>query len=93
MAIQKKGETPRISTVNYPATYRIRFSGRLDTSWSDLLEGMTVTTTGGKDTPETTALEGQVLDQAALTGIINTLSDLRMPLLSVECLDCSDGAP
>jgi hypothetical protein len=93
MTSPDEGGTPRISTVNYPATYRIRFSGRLDTSWSDSLEGMTVTTTGGKGTPETTALEGRVLDQAALTGIINTLSDLRMPLLSVECLDCSDGAP
>jgi hypothetical protein len=93
MAIQKKGETPRISAVNYPATYRIRFSGRLDTSWSDSLEGMTVTTTGGKGTPETTALEGRVLDQAALTGIINTLSDLRMPIIFVEFLEYSEKTP
>ena len=71
-----------------PAVYRIRISGRLDASWSEMLSGMTVTTTGGRDTPETTMLEGRLLDQAALTGIINTLSDLHLPLLSVECLDC-----
>ena len=74
-----------------PATYRIRISGRRDVSGAERLSGMTVTVTGGRDTPETTILEGRLLDQAALTGILNTLSDLHLPLLSVECLDCSPG--
>ena len=74
-------------TMEYPAMYRIRVRGQLDSSWSERLGGMTVTTTGGRDTAETTMLEGQLLDQAALTGVLNTLYDLHFPLLSVECID------
>ena len=46
-----------------------------------------MTTTGGMDTDETTMLEGQLLDQAALTGILNTLYDMQHPLVSVECIN------
>ena len=67
--------------------YRICVRGQLDSSWSERLGGMTVTTTGGRDTVETTMLEGQLLDQAALTGVLNALYDLQFPLLSVECID------
>jgi hypothetical protein len=34
-----------------------------------------------------TILVGHLTDQAALSGVLNTLYDLRLPLLSVECLD------
>ncbi len=74
-------------TMAYPAMYRIRVRGQLDSSWSERMGGMTVTTSGGRDIDETTTLEGQLLDQAALTGIINTLYDLQLPLISVECID------
>ena len=74
-------------TMAYPAMYRIRVRGQLDSSWSERLGGMTVTTSGGRDTDQTTMLEGQLLDQAALTGIINTLYDMQLPLISVECID------
>ncbi len=67
--------------------YRICIRGQLDSSWSERLGGMTMTTTGGMDTDETTMLEGQLLDQAALTGILNTLYDMRLPLVSVECIN------
>ena len=67
--------------------YRIRVRGQLDSSWSERLGGMTMTTTGGMDTDETTMLEGQLLDQAVLTGILNTLYDMRLPLVSVECIN------
>ena len=73
--------------MEYPAMYRIYVRGQLDSSWSERLGGMTVTTTGGMDTDETTMLEGQLLDQAALTGILNTLYDMRLPLVSVECIN------
>ncbi len=33
-----------------------------------------------------TVLTGEFQDQAALTGVLNTLYDLGLPLLSVECL-------
>jgi len=74
-------------TMEYPAIYRIRVMGQLDSSWSERLGGMTVTTTGGRDTDEITMLEGQLWDQAALAGILNTLYDMQLPLISVECID------
>ena len=74
-------------TMAYPATYRIRISGHLDVNWSDRLAGMTITTTGGKNTPNMTLLEGSLTDQAALSGILNTLHDLNYNLISVENLD------
>ncbi len=36
-----------------------------------------------------TTLDGYLADQAALSGLLNTLYDLHMLLLSVECLDGS----
>ncbi|HRX01992.1 MAG: hypothetical protein M9927_19150 [Anaerolineae bacterium] len=38
-----------------------------------------------KETP-VTVLTGEFQDQAALSGVLNTLYDLGLPLLSVECL-------
>jgi len=73
--------------MEYPAMYRIHILGRLDHSWSERLAGMTVTTTGGRDTAETTLLEGQLMDQADLAGVLNALYDLRLPLISVEYFD------
>jgi len=78
-------------SMQHPSTYRIRVNGHLDTSWSDRLSGMTIITVGGTSSPETTTLEGLLLDQAALTGVINTLYDLGLPLVSVECLDCTNS--
>ena len=86
---EKERRNPKVPPLQHPATYRIRIGGRLDASWSERLSDMTVTSTGGRDAAETTTLEGRVPDQAALTGVINTLADLRRPLISVECLDCS----
>jgi hypothetical protein len=77
----------QMPSMAYPAMYRICVRGQLDSSWSERLGGMKVTTTGGRDTDETTMLEGQLLDQAALTGILNTLYDMQLPLVSVECID------
>ena len=56
-------------------------------TWSDRLGGLAITSRedaefGG---PVTT-LEGRVLDQAALLGILNTIYEHRLPLISVECL-------
>jgi hypothetical protein len=34
-----------------------------------------------------TTLEGYLRDQAALFGVLNTLYELHLPVLSVECLE------
>ena len=69
-----------------PGTYRIRVKGYLDSSWSDRLAGLSITPTGLGDESVETTLYGQVIDQAALAGVLSALYDLHLPLLSVEYL-------
>ena len=84
MEVKKK-----IPTMEGSAVYRIHVGGRLDADWSDRVGGMTVTTTGGRNSPDTTTLEGRLADQAALTGVMNTLYELHLPVLSVDCLEAN----
>ena len=73
-------------TLDAPATYRIRVKGYLDSSWSDCLGGLTISRSGQGGEPVVTTLYGQVLDQAALAGVLSALYGLHLPLLSVEYL-------
>ncbi len=68
-------------------SYRIRVRGFLDESWSERLAGLRITTDSRRDKSSVTALVGQVRDQAELAGVLNTLYELHMTLLSVEYLD------
>jgi hypothetical protein len=63
--------------------YEIRLEGHLDARWAARFDGMTLTTR-----PDgTTLIEGPVVDQAALHGLLRTLRDLGLPLLSVTRTD------
>ncbi len=62
-----------------PVSYRIRVKGQLGPEWSEWFGGMSITC----DDPNETTLCGQVLDQAALYGILNQIQALGLPLLSV----------
>ena len=73
-----------------PATYQIRVQGVLTQDWSDRLGGMAINAAGQDSEAPVTTLSGRLLDQAALCGILNTLYDMRLPLLSVECEDWED---
>lgn len=75
----------RISVEN-PAVYSIRVVGSLNESWSERLSGLTILTynTVLTDDMDVTTLTGKLQDQAALVGVLNTLYNLRLPLLSVE---------
>jgi hypothetical protein len=69
-----------------PATYQISVQGRVDSTWSDRLEGMaTCLVTADTDSPITT-LVGEVSDQAALAGILDILYELHLPVLLVKRL-------
>ena len=67
-----------------PGTYRIKVSGYLDSSWSNRLGGMTITTKSRGDKPPLTTLYGELVDEAALAGVLSTLYDLGYPLQSVK---------
>ena len=64
--------------------YRILIRGAVDASWLDRLDGMTVSTTHLADGSAATILSGELVDQSALVGVVNTLHDLGLPLISVE---------
>jgi hypothetical protein len=62
--------------------YMIRVQGHLDAQWSEWLDGMTITHEEGGQT----RLEGPVVDQAALHGLLNKLRDLCLTILIVQRL-------
>ena len=70
-----------------PASYRIRVHGHLDDSWSDRLGGMVITRAFTADKQPMTILIGNLMDQAALCGVMNALYDLHLAVISVEFLD------
>ena len=74
---------PRLS-LHQPATYRIRVQGQLDESWSLRLGGMAIGTTVTPEQGPVTTLEGLLLDQAALAGVLDMLHSLCLPVISVE---------
>ena len=67
-----------------PATYSLRVQGHLDSNWFDRLGGMAISA----DKPPVTMLVGRLADQAALSGVLNTLYELHLPRLTVENLGC-----
>ncbi len=70
-----------------PGNYCIRVQGFLDESWSDKMGGMYITTSSRGDRTTVSTLVGRVQDQSELAGVLNTLYELHLPLLSVEYLD------
>jgi hypothetical protein len=59
----------------------------LDESWAERLGGMSITTRKQGDHKQVTTLVGIMLDQATLAGVLNTLYELHLTLLSVEFLN------
>ncbi len=60
--------------------YTISIRGHLDETWTEWFDGFTITHLQGGDT----VLSGPLPDQAALHGVLATLRDLNLPLLSVN---------
>ena len=70
-----------------PAAYRIYVKGFLDESWSDRFSGLQIENQTSTTEPPTTILQGTLLDQAQLLGVLNNLYEMHMSLISVELLD------
>ena len=66
-----------------PARYRIRVQGHREPQWADWFAGFTLSW----EEPGETVLVGQVVDQAALHGLLNAIRDLGLPLLEVRRLE------
>jgi hypothetical protein len=81
-----KKPVPAGLTFDSPARYQIRAQGQINERWSDRLEGMVIRLDTSTNGPSISTLEGELLDQAALVGVFNTLYELHLPVLSVQCL-------
>jgi hypothetical protein len=69
-----------------PATYQISVQGRIDPTWGDRLEGMAICLVSTQAESPITTLVGEVSDQAALAGVLETLYELHLMVLSVKRL-------
>jgi hypothetical protein len=89
----KMDEKSNIQDLDFdePVSYCILVKGHLEDWWSDRLGGLKIKDQTQLDDFALTELEGEVLDQAALFGILNTLYDLRMPLITVQCCEINEG--
>jgi hypothetical protein len=63
--------------------YRIRLKEKLDQRWSAWLGGLVVTQEANGET----ILTGEVVDQAALHGLLSKVRDLQLTLISVYPLE------
>ena len=84
-----KWEGVNLST---PATYRILVKGELDGRYCDFVGGMHIQKSKDRNSGGITMLCGRVRDQAELSGVLNNLYELRLPILSVEILKTDDPA-
>lgn len=79
--MKSKTEEPELG---WPAIYEIKVKGQIDGSWADWLAGMEI----GPDAHETgapiTTLSGTMVDQAALLGLLRTLHNMHLTLLSIN---------
>jgi hypothetical protein len=69
-----------------PANYRVRVLGPMDQRRSEYLCGMIISSARHQGGPIVTTLTGELVDQAALVGVLNSLYDMGYPLLKVERL-------
>ena len=63
--------------------YEIRLTGHLDAHWTAWFDGLTVS----YKNDGTTVISGQIVDQAALHGLLQQVRDLGLPLVSVGKVD------
>lgn len=63
--------------------YAIRLQGQLDPKWSDWFSGMQIRHEPNGET----LLEGAVIDQAALHGLLAAVRDLGLPLIAVTRIE------
>ena len=70
-----------------PGYYQIQVIGKIDPSWSDWLGGMQLISRKEANGMQITTLSGELVDQAALRGLLNRLWDLNLVLISLQQVD------
>ena len=75
---------------NDPAVYEIKVQGDLMANWSDRLGGLQILVERPEGATPVSILIGQLQDQAALSGVLRSLYELHLPLISVKLLETTD---
>ena len=70
--------------------YEIKVRGHLDEEWGYWFEGLTITAGYAKDGTPTTTFTGELVDQAALHGLLAKIRDMNLPLISVTPVAMDD---
>ena len=70
-----------------PVIYQISVQGFLDKSRADWFDGMAIEPQVDADGRSVTRLTGEVVDQAALHGLLRKLYDLGLSLLSIKRIE------
>ena len=85
----KKTTEPEFQAFSFsqPAIYEIKVLGELSTDWSERLQNMKIEVSHKKEGKPISTLTGLIRDQSALAGILNTLYELHLSVLSVKILD------
>lgn len=74
-------------TMSGAATYRIIVRGTLDPARSGRLCGMSISEKHTDEGDTETVLVGRLPDQAALSGVLNALYELHLPVVCADCLE------
>jgi hypothetical protein len=77
-------------TMHGPSIYEIHVRGHLEEKWSDQLGGLQIKPAQMPGGQQETIIVGHFVDQSALTGVLNTLYELHLPVVSVQCVDSDD---
>lgn len=75
-----------IQKFSTPAVYQIELQGEMDDGMSDRLGGMQISRIKKNKSNMITVLTGVIRDQTALSGILNSLYDMHITVLSVNVL-------
>ena len=91
MNVEKaKTKIKNLLTMHGPAVYRIHVRGRVDPRQSDRLAGMQLTEISGSNGTPETILVGRLQDQAALSGLLESLYEMHLPVLSADCMGAEE---
>jgi hypothetical protein len=68
------------------AVYRIVVNGKVDASWSERLVDLQIRSIKSRNNVPVSSLIGEFKDQAALSGVLNTLYNMQLTVISVNML-------
>jgi hypothetical protein len=71
------------------SVYKIRVKGHLDGCWSEWFDGLQITNSENG----VAMLSGEIVDQAALHGVLNKVRNLNLSLISVTSVDPHQREP